>query len=454
MSGKLLGSPDHFEYITDHDSHVNLLKDTIGMAEKGTMVIIVSPTIRAIKINTVKQSLFKAFLYGTPVTVYTDISQTFKEEDICACNLLVHFGVKLVIIGTRSKRTNTVTGEDFIANRGLHSKHLIVCDKDDKDNNMLVTGSYNWLSAVDDEMKNSYNFETSVIHRRGSVSTVIERILKELGEQKKSFYASCGAFHSRCEAVNDYHKARNLFLDHENDDTYRLQALIKVLIFTDYTDGEHIQFLSKILQTFISEKQNEEITYIITKLKKPNVPAIHATTPEFFRLISTSCSIVDQEALVCIAKKLMKGAKLMDELFMPLTKEVKLLLTPDDVDEMAEKWINILTLLGFAEKLPNRLRTDKLLKKIIARINKENYNKLLKRSIHVVDYSQYWKYFYNEVLVKGQFTPNLDQEIIEILVNNGEIQAAEYIFHQLVEDFQDHGYFSKAQMTYIRRLFE
>jgi predicted house-cleaning noncanonical NTP pyrophosphatase (MazG superfamily) len=454
MSVRLLESPDRVEYITDHDTHLKLLKDTLKKAKKGTNVIIVSPTIRVIKINTVKQSLFRAFLFGTPVSVYTDISQTVKEEDICACNLLIRSGAKLVIVGTRTKRTNTVTGEDFIATRGIHSKHLIIYDKDDNDKNMLVTGSYNWLSAVDDEMKNNSNFETSVVHRGGSVSSVIERFFKELVQQKKNFYRTCGTFHAQCGNTNNFQEAINLFEAYEHEDNYRLLTLARLLKFTNFTDGDQVHKLSNILQGFIYERQTEEIVYFLSKLKHSSVTAIHATTPDFFQLISTSCSDVDQETLVCIAKKLMKGAKLMNELFMALTKEVKELLNTADIDELIDQWNSILTLLGFAEKLPKRLRTDKLLKKIIIRIDKENYNKLLKRSIHVVDYSEYCWYFYDEVLMTGQFNSNLYQEIIEILVNNGEIQAAENIFHRLIEDYQNKEYFSKAQKKYIRRLFE
>lgn len=153
------------QHIHELEEHRKFLRDCIQSANEE--VHIVSPFLSsaAIKADQLEGLFDEAAKRGVTVTVYTDEALNYfrnepKANYVKAKQILQVHGVQL-----------------YLTNR-VHSKALWV------DSNLLIEGSFNWLSAVRIRTSQWCRFETSMVYRGPDVANMIDNIKEKLEERK------------------------------------------------------------------------------------------------------------------------------------------------------------------------------------------------------------------------------------------------------------------------------
>ncbi|MBA3604144.1 MAG: hypothetical protein H0W50_11025 [Parachlamydiaceae bacterium] len=153
----------NFELLTTLDEHRDLLKNCLNDA--GERVIIVSPYIssRAINDDKILDIIDNKQQNGCTVTVYTDykLDRQYGKEQL---------------------KDNAQFGRDLLRKAyinfrildKIHAKVLI------KDDDLIVIGSFNWLSAVRDSNNNFARLEQSIVVRGEEAKSLIEKSLSGL----------------------------------------------------------------------------------------------------------------------------------------------------------------------------------------------------------------------------------------------------------------------------------
>lgn len=156
------------DHIHDLEGHRIILSNSIRTANKE--VHIVSPFLssNALEADKLKVLCMEAINRGVSIVVYTDEALNKRHGF-----LLDHF--------IRAKEMLTEWGVKVVITKRVHSKALWV------DNDMLIEGSFNWLSAVRRPNSQWCRYETSLIFRGDKVHEMIERIKEDL--QQRTFIA-------------------------------------------------------------------------------------------------------------------------------------------------------------------------------------------------------------------------------------------------------------------------
>lgn len=154
------------EHIRDLESHRNILKNSLNMAQKE--VHIVSPFLSW---NAIEQDeldkLFADVIYrGIKIHVYTD--EQLNEYQ-------------------GKKRFNFIKAKDILSTLGvnvhildrIHNKTLWV------DDSLLIEGSFNWLSARRQKDDPWCRYETSLLYRGTGVEDMITKVYKDLRGKEK-----------------------------------------------------------------------------------------------------------------------------------------------------------------------------------------------------------------------------------------------------------------------------
>lgn len=157
------GAPD--EHIHELEAHIQLLRDCIQSANQE--IHIVSPYLSSIAIEADQlQPLFdEAVQRGITVSVYTNEAMNYsmgklKDTYVKAKQIFQEHGVQL-----------------HLTDR-VHSKALWV------DTNVLIEGSFNWLSAMRNPSHQWCYYETSLVYRGPDVGEMIGKIREDLEKRK------------------------------------------------------------------------------------------------------------------------------------------------------------------------------------------------------------------------------------------------------------------------------
>lgn len=153
------------EHIHQLEDHRQILRNCIQSANKE--VHIVSPYLSSVAIaaDQLGPLFSEAVLRGVTVNVYTNGALNYDRKElkinyVKAKQILQNYGVHL-----------------YLTER-VHSKALWV------DSNVLIEGSFNWLSAVRASSSQWCYFETSMVYRGPEVEKMIGKIREELEKRK------------------------------------------------------------------------------------------------------------------------------------------------------------------------------------------------------------------------------------------------------------------------------
>src|SRR5690606_24750585 len=157
-----LASP--VDHIHDLDGHRTMLAHCIRTANKEVHIVSPFLSANALKADGLQDICKAAIQRGIKIVVYTDEALNQRHgflfpHFVKAKEMLFDWGVQVV----RTKR--------------VHSKALWV-DKD-----MLIEGSFNWLSAVRQPNSRWCRYETSLLFRGDKVVEMIEKIKDDLGKR-------------------------------------------------------------------------------------------------------------------------------------------------------------------------------------------------------------------------------------------------------------------------------
>ncbi|KTD87470.1 AAA domain-containing protein [Paenibacillus etheri] len=149
------------DHIQDLEGHRTILTNSIRTANRE--VHIVSPFLssNALDADELKVVCLEAIERGVKIVVYTDEALNKRHGF-----LLPHF--------IKAKEMLSAWGVQVVITKRVHSKALWI-DKD-----MLIEGSFNWLSAVRKPNSQWCRYETSLIFRGDKVNEMIEKIKEDL----------------------------------------------------------------------------------------------------------------------------------------------------------------------------------------------------------------------------------------------------------------------------------
>jgi phosphatidylserine/phosphatidylglycerophosphate/cardiolipin synthase-like enzyme len=157
-----LRSPDSYPMrINSLDKHRKILSDVIEQAQN--RIIIISPFISIYAINADKliPKIESAIKRKVEVIIYTD---AFLDKS----------GLSLKESAKRGRQALEAVGAQLFVINGIHNKTLC------RDNNLLVEGSFNWLSASRDPSHIHQRHETSFCYQGENVEGLISDVLDEM----------------------------------------------------------------------------------------------------------------------------------------------------------------------------------------------------------------------------------------------------------------------------------
>ena len=151
----------HNTRISTLEDHQKVLAESIEQARDS--VVIVSPfiSIHAIKNDHLIPKIKNAVERRVNVTVYTDrfldkSDSSLKQSSVQGRRSLTDAGAKLKILN------------------GIHNKTLC------RDNDLLVEGSFNWLSAIRNTKNRYQRYEASICYQGEEVKSLIDDVLNEM----------------------------------------------------------------------------------------------------------------------------------------------------------------------------------------------------------------------------------------------------------------------------------
>lgn len=151
-------------HINGSSEHSQLLKDCVQFVQRELNIVSPFLSVKAFDEQLILL-LNNAIVRGVKISVYTDKYFNDKKNNfLLACELLHEMRISLHVIPK------------------IHNKSLWL------DNNTLIEGSFNWLSAVRDNTSDWCRYETSLLYSGNEVGGMIEKIrthLNELNENRK-----------------------------------------------------------------------------------------------------------------------------------------------------------------------------------------------------------------------------------------------------------------------------
>jgi len=150
-------SPLKVSFIRTLEGHQNILAEAFNTAKK--RITVVSPYITqyAMDLDNIPEMMLSALQKGTHVTVYTD------SKDVLKHGMLKY-----------KSNASYVDCIDWRIVDRLHAKILIIDDE------KLVNGSFNWLSALRDPNSRFANYEVSTLVEGQETQKAISDILNDL----------------------------------------------------------------------------------------------------------------------------------------------------------------------------------------------------------------------------------------------------------------------------------
>ena len=147
--------------ISTLEDHRKILCQVLEQASEN--VLIVSPfiSISAISADNLVHKIKKAIERGVKVTVYTDAFLDMR-------------GIKLKKSSEQGRNALKEAGAELIILNGIHNKTLI------RDNDLLIEGSFNWLSAVRNSSSPFRRHEVSSCYEGKEVSKFIHSAILEM----------------------------------------------------------------------------------------------------------------------------------------------------------------------------------------------------------------------------------------------------------------------------------
>jgi len=147
--------------ISTLEEHQNILSDSIEQARNS--IIIVSPfiSIHAIESDGLIPKISAAIKRKVEVVVYTD---SFLDKS----------GLSLKNSAKRGRKVLADTGVKLIIVNGIHNKTLC------RDSDLLVEGSFNWLSAIRNPENRFHRHEVSLCYQGKEVKSLIDEVLEEM----------------------------------------------------------------------------------------------------------------------------------------------------------------------------------------------------------------------------------------------------------------------------------
>lgn len=147
--------------ISTLEEHRNILSGSIEQARNS--IIIVSPfiSINAIERDQLIPKISAAVRRKVEVTIYTD---SFLDKS----------GLSLKNSAKRGRKALTDAGATLKIVNGIHNKTLC------RDDDLLVEGSFNWLSAIRDSDNKYQRHEVSLCYQGKAVKNLIDDVLEEM----------------------------------------------------------------------------------------------------------------------------------------------------------------------------------------------------------------------------------------------------------------------------------
>lgn len=149
------------ERLSTLEAHIGLLQQALKEATKRLLIVSPFISIRAIEHDDLIPRIRETVRRGVEVVVYSDSRLDYngrtgllKEEANAGRQALIENGVKLVLL------------------KGIHNKSLAI------DNDVLVEGSFNWLSASRDEVYSRHECSIKLLHPEATKH--ISNLVKEL----------------------------------------------------------------------------------------------------------------------------------------------------------------------------------------------------------------------------------------------------------------------------------
>ena len=149
------------ERLSTLEAHIGLLQQALKEATKRLLIVSPFISIRAIEHDDLIPRIRETVRRGVEVVVYSDSRLDYngrtgllKEEANAGRQALIENGVKLVLL------------------KGIHNKSLAI------DNDLLVEGSFNWLSASRDEVYSRHECSIKLLHPEATKH--ISNLVKEL----------------------------------------------------------------------------------------------------------------------------------------------------------------------------------------------------------------------------------------------------------------------------------
>lgn len=153
------------EHIHELEVHREILRNCIQSANKEIHIISPFLSSAAIKADQLEALFDEAVKRGVTVSVYTDEALNFFRNE-----LKVNY--------VKAKQILQDHGVHLYLTKRVHSKALWV------DSDVLIEGSFNWLSAVRVPSSRWCRFETSLVYRGPEVVKMIGKIREDLEKRK------------------------------------------------------------------------------------------------------------------------------------------------------------------------------------------------------------------------------------------------------------------------------
>lgn len=147
--------------ISTLEEHQKILSDSIEQARNS--IIIVSPfiSIHAIERDQLIPKISAAIKRKVDVVIYTD---SFLDKS----------GLSLKNSAKRGRKALTDAGVKLRIVNGIHNKTLC------RDSDLLVEGSFNWLSAIRNPENRFHRHEVSLCYHGKEVKNLIDEVLEEM----------------------------------------------------------------------------------------------------------------------------------------------------------------------------------------------------------------------------------------------------------------------------------